>query len=145
MNEHEVETIAASLHVMRPDWPAAQLRTLIRDHLLHRPVRDVLVALTWVAGDAASHSPYRVLETGPWWKAAAADRTTPARAEHHDPGRLCSVCSQPEARCRQLWATDHEYLSNEELRKEIDAQDPMVWEYRRAELREALRTWVGRP
>jgi hypothetical protein len=126
MNDNDVDVIAASLHVLRPDWPSGQIRTLIRENLLDRPRRDVLVALTWVAGDVASHTPYRVLETGPWWKAAGADRTTPEPAERHDPGRLCSVCSQPEERCRRIWAGDHDYLSNDDLAEQVADQDPLV-------------------
>jgi hypothetical protein len=124
MNDHDIDTIAASLHVLRPDWPSGQIRTLIRDNLQERPKRDVLVALTWVAGDIASHTPYRVLEQGPWWKAAAADRTV-APQEHTDPGRLCSTCLQPEARCRQVWSEDHDYVSAEEHLAALQNVDPM--------------------
>jgi hypothetical protein len=125
MNEHEIDTIAATLHVLRPDWPSGQIRTLIRDNLQDRPRRDVLVALTWVAGDTASHTPYRVLENGPWWKAAAADRTMADPAAHTDPGRLCSTCLQPEERCRRVWSGDHDYVSVEEHLAAVDTDDPM--------------------
>lgn len=126
MNLHELETIAASLHVLRPDWPAAQLRTLIRDELMERPRRDVLVALAWVAADSNSHSPYRVLENGPWWKAAAVDRTTSTVAERVRPGLLCATCSQPEERCRATWADDHEYEPADQHRARVTSTPPDV-------------------
>jgi hypothetical protein len=126
MNEHDVEEIAASLHVLRPDWPSAQIRTLIRDHLQDRPRRDVLVALSWVAGDSASHTPYRVLQNGPWWKAAAADRTTIDPADRTDSGLLCAICLQPEHRCRRAWSEDHDYVSVEEHQALVADTDPMI-------------------
>lgn len=73
MNEHEAERIAAAINILRPDWPRKSLVTLIMTKLAHRPRRDVCVALAWVACESNSHTPARVVEGGPWWKAAAAD------------------------------------------------------------------------
>ncbi|MBS44109.1 MAG: hypothetical protein CMH83_13280 [Nocardioides sp.] len=73
MNDYEADRIAAAIGVMRPDWPVPSVRTLIRERLQDRPRRDVAVALAWIASDSATKTPARVLESGPWWLAAAAD------------------------------------------------------------------------
>lgn len=111
MNEHETERIAAAMNQARPDWPLQQLRTLLRDQrVVDRPRRDVFVALAWVASEPHSASPYRVLENGPWWRAAGIEGST-TRREPWDPGGNCANCSEPEDRCRALWAEDHDYIS----------------------------------
>ena len=69
MNENEVNRIANAVNALRPDWPAASLRTLISGKLGNRTRRDVAVALTWVACDSTTKTPARVLEAGPWWHA----------------------------------------------------------------------------
>lgn len=65
------DRIAAAVNMLRPDWPAASLRTLLdKPELRNRPARDVAVALTWVACDPRSQTPARVLLAGVWWRAA---------------------------------------------------------------------------
>jgi hypothetical protein len=108
MNEHEAERIAAAMHHLRPDWPAASLRTLINKNLINRPRRDVAVALAWVACEAATATPARVLEAGPWWKAAGIEGTT---AHRDNPSRedRCHATGLSLDRCRQVWGGDHEH------------------------------------
>lgn len=111
MNEHEIARLADGLHRIRPDWPIRQLTTLLNtDSLRDRPRRDVLVALAWVAAEAGTSSPYRVLEAGPWWRAAAVDGTTTSNRDNPDATERCSVCSLSAGRCRQLWANNHDYV-----------------------------------
>lgn len=110
MNEHEAQRIAAAMHQLRPDWPAASVMTLIRKSLLDRPRRDVTVALSWVACEERSHTPARVLETGPWWKAAGIEGATSKR-EQPGPGERCSICSEAQPKCRAVWSDDHEVES----------------------------------
>jgi hypothetical protein len=106
MNEHEIERIADAMHHARPDWPVKQLRTLISEKLADRPRRDVFVALAWVACEPATASPYRVLEAGPWWKAAAVEGTLVPR--HPTPDTFCQNCGRELGNCcdrptRRLW------------------------------------------
>lgn len=83
MNEYETERIAQAINVLRPDWPVRSLITLMgKEQLKHRPRRDVLVALCWVASESNSHTPARVLEAGPWWKATQADGDTGGGHKH---------------------------------------------------------------
>lgn len=74
MTKVELARLAGALHVLRPDWPADSLQTFL-GQFLHRPLRDVAVAMVWVTTDPDTRSPGRVLEAGPWWSAS---RTTDA-------------------------------------------------------------------
>ena len=110
MNDHEAQRIAAAMHELRPDWPARSILTLIRKHFADKPRRDVTVALAWVACESASATPGRVLESGPWWKAAAGD-------DHGSPrhpfvrAETCGICSLPRHACELRWAHDHPFES----------------------------------
>lgn len=117
MNEHEAQKIAAAMHVVRPDWPASSVLTLIRKNLINRPRRDVFVALAWIASETNTATPARVLEQGPWWKAAGVDGTTSPQREPFDRGGCCHTCSLPYEKCRRLWADDHDYVSVAEYAK----------------------------
>lgn len=109
MNTHEIERIAAAMNMLRPDWPTRQLKTLLADQrIAERPRRDVCVALAWVACESGTANPYRVLESGPWWRAAAVEGV--AKSLNKIPAdRRCSTCSLDQQRCRQLWTGDHEF------------------------------------
>jgi hypothetical protein len=72
MDLTDTTRLAAIINCIRPDWPQASLTTHIAKHLSHRPFRDVLIALAWVAADPDTATPARVLEHGPWWDAVAA-------------------------------------------------------------------------
>jgi len=111
MNEHEAQRIADAISHARPDWPARQVLTLIESKLIDRPRRDVFVALAWVASEAASTTPYRVLEAGPWWRAVAVDATNTGGAPRNlfDPTTACDTCSQPEHRHGST--SGHEFVS----------------------------------
>lgn len=111
MTPTEIDRLADGFHHLRPDWPTQQLRTLLTTPALRdRPRRDVMVALSWVAAESGTASPYRVLEAGPWWRAAGVDGQVTSNRDNPGPGERCSVCSLSEARCRQLWADDHDFL-----------------------------------
>jgi hypothetical protein len=99
MNDTEATRIAAAINQLRPDWPAPSLRTLLaRPELATRPRRDVAVALTWVACESTTQTPARVLEHGPWWRAAQtgsdATRHPPRRGQacNHHPGEWPDTC-----------------------------------------------------
>lgn len=66
----ERQRLAAMGNVMRPDWPAGSLLTLITQDLKNRSYRDIAIALAYVATDPLSKTPGRLREAGPWWEAA---------------------------------------------------------------------------
>lgn len=121
MNDHEIDRVSAAVNRLRPDWPTASIRTIIAKHLADRPRRDVAVALAWVACEPQSATPARVLEAGPWWRAASVEGGT--TREPFDRGSFCAHCEQPADRCRRIWADDHEFESHHEYRKRL-AHDP---------------------
>lgn len=109
MNEHEVGRIAAAMNQLRPDWPVKQLHTLLSaPALASRPRRDVCVALAWVACESGTSNPYRVLESGPWWRAVAVDGDTTGRRMPWNPHDFCETCGQ---RGDHHPATDHEFIT----------------------------------
>lgn len=73
ITKNDAERLAAAINMIRPDWPVQSLLTLLRGYAT-RPLRDIGVALAWVALDPDSESPGRLAQDGPWWKAAVADR-----------------------------------------------------------------------
>lgn len=111
MNDHEAQRLAAMAHALRPDWPTTSLLTLIRKNLIDRPRRDVAVALTWVACETTTHTPARVLETGPWWQAAAVEGATHVGRREYNESDTCSTCSYSEQVCQSRWADDHPFVS----------------------------------
>lgn len=125
MNEHEITRIAAAMNQLRPDWPLKQLGTLLRDdRMVTRPRRDVTVALSWVACEAGTSSPYRVLENGPWWKAAGIEGAATNR-EPFDQTTFCHICGKPERRCQstRIADDDHTFESVLSVRQRREAGD----------------------
>lgn len=108
MNDHEAQRIAASVHELRPDWPTSSVLTLIRKNLIDKPRRDVCVALAWIACEANTANPGRVLEMGPWWRAAGVEGQSTKRDEPDNHDR-CSTCALAKDRCRSLHADDHDF------------------------------------
>jgi hypothetical protein len=91
MNEHEMDRIADAMHRLRPDWPVKSIRALLaKPELASRARRDVTVALAWVACESDSHTPARVLENGPWWRAAGVEGSVTKR--HPRPEDACRTC-----------------------------------------------------
>lgn len=108
MNDNEAEKIAGAINVVRPDWPTTSLLTLIRKNLMHRPRRDVFVALAWVASEAATTTPARVLElSGPWWKAAGIEGAV-AERRTVSADNQCAECGQAKIVCTRI-GSDHEF------------------------------------
>lgn len=71
MNRTEAEQIGRAIHVIRPDWPVAQITTILgRDHQ-QATMADALIALAVAAADPQSRTPARINE-GDFrgWKAA---------------------------------------------------------------------------
>jgi hypothetical protein len=113
MNSHEIERIAAAMNQARPDWPTKQLTTLLTDErMVNRPRRDVFVALAWIACESGTATPYRVLEAGPWWRAAGVEGIA-IQLNVWDPAAVCTTCSRQEAQCRSVRHADdtHPFVS----------------------------------
>lgn len=111
ISKTEAERLAAMAHAMRPDWPIPSLLTFLATQRT-RAYRDLAVALAWVATDPATHTPARLNENGPWWRATQAqDGTFTAPAM-----RCTDHPAEPAGRCRpcELAASegvDHQALA----------------------------------
>lgn len=77
----QIERLSGMANQLRPEWPVNSLVTYIKKHR-SRAYRDIAVALAWVATDDASHTPARLDENGPWWKAAAIAEGGARRGDH---------------------------------------------------------------
>lgn len=120
MNDHEIERIAAALNQARPDWPTKQLRTLLaHPSLADRPRRDVFVALAWVACESGTASPYRVLEAGPWWRAAAIEGQA-QRREVLSREERCGICAKPRERCQSSRVADDDHAFEPDFKPDRD-------------------------
>ncbi len=83
----EAIRLAAAISCLRPDWPAASIKTLVMTKHATRPLQDVAVALAWVAADPGTRTPARINESGPWWPAPANGRPITAMDR-----RMCGQC-----------------------------------------------------
>jgi hypothetical protein len=131
MNEHEAERIAAALNMARPDWPKTSLMTLLKKHLMERPRRDVFVALAWVASEPNTATPARVLEAGPWWRAAAVENTGGGPRDNIPNHLRCATCYQPQARCERVRFADDDHTfrpASTDLKRSPDAIAAIVEE-----------------
>jgi hypothetical protein len=105
----ELARLAAAITVLRPDWPAVSIRTLL-DKPTHRdrPIHDLTVALAWIATDGHSHTPGRLDKHGPWWTCLNADaqpgppRMTPGEFTYPDatpmPDHLRQLVAEHQAK-----------------------------------------------
>ena len=135
MNEVEISRIAAAISDLRPDWPAASIRSLLnRPELKNKPRRDVAVALTWVACERETKTPARVIEAGPWWTAASGstDGATVSHTgktvglRHGDPRTICGICDMWRADCeRRAETSGHGFVPRSEC---LPAREPGVLE-----------------
>lgn len=143
MNEHEADRIAVAINTLRPDWPVKQLRTLCaHPDMVRRPRLDAAIALVAVACDSESKTPYRVLETGPWWHAAAAaagdNHAAPTRAYPPKLEDACALHGDCADRCRGC-AADQATDSQTTRAAEKHAQPTSETSLRVANLRNLIR------
>jgi hypothetical protein len=106
IDQTDAHRLAAMAHALRADWPLRSLVTFIERDLAARAFRDIAVALAYVACEPNSATPKRLLEAGPWWRAASApsDQTwRPPRKDECCPVHLgswagnCSGCAADRA------------------------------------------------
>lgn len=127
MNDHEKTRIAAAINQLRPDWPAASLRSLLdRPAISNRPRRDVAVALAWIACETTTQTPARVLESGPWWKAAHIEGSGAGGPKFHgwsegDPRNVCGICGYDRAACTSRARTNgHDFVARADCLPPVD-------------------------
>ena len=67
MTRDDAERIADTAVAIRPDWIRASIITLLHEFRT-RNVRDVHMAMVWIAYDPQTRTPARLRESGPWWQ-----------------------------------------------------------------------------
>jgi hypothetical protein len=103
-----------------PHWDAPGVMAAI-GKVKDRTLADVVLAVIRAADDREAKTPGVISAPGSsHWK----ERGTRTRtAEPYDRGGTCHTCSLPHAKCRALWADDHDYVSVHEYAKTVNT-DP---------------------
>lgn len=145
IEERQLDELVDLAQACRPHgaarWDAPGIKAALRN-VQHMALGEVMRVVVVAAEDRELKTPAAIGNTSsPLWRRAAEPATQQPQtvAQRVSTGALCSVCSQPELRCRELWSDDHEYLSNDELRRTVAAQDPYVRWQRIELLRKAVR------
>lgn len=101
MTPTEIRRLAHAINALRPDWPISSLTTFIeKTDLRRQPYRDAAVKLAWVAvdikpdGTPASETPKRVLEAGPWHRAALIESPNSGRPQPPKREEACRTCGR---------------------------------------------------
>jgi hypothetical protein len=122
LNETQIARLAGMAANLRPDWPQSSLFTFITRNLTSYAYRDAAVMLAWVATDDQTATPKRVLEAGPWRKAARPDGAP--RPIQADKDGTCGTCYERRDVCRTRWAGDHDYVPLSQIsRHSVPARD----------------------
>lgn len=103
MTPAEIETTAAMVNLLRPDWARASLEGFMRSRYADRPAVDVQVAFVIVANDPRTETPALMDKPGPWWEATrpregAKPTRTPPRflmCPEHQEREPCTECGKP--------------------------------------------------
>jgi hypothetical protein len=101
IDQNQAERLAGMANMLRPDWPVPSLVAHLLAHHANRPVRDLAVALAWIAADPATENPGRLAQDGPWWRAATIELPPSARnARRGDPVGVVLARSNGPGGCR---------------------------------------------
>ena len=97
MEIQDIQRLARSINLIRPDWPVGSLETFIRRREHLAPL-DLHLQLVYVAHDPATTTPARIDQHGPWKYLLTGPREQTVTHRYSDP-RDCGVCNKPEAEC----------------------------------------------
>jgi hypothetical protein len=150
IEEHQLDELVDLALACRasgaPRWDGAGVKAALR-RVQHFDLGEVMRVVVAAAEDHELRTPAAIGNPdAPIWRRAPEPPRAVTPQPEHVPARLrCSVCSLPETSCRQRWAGDHAYLSNEDARAHVDAQDPLVRAYRIAELKSLVAEFGRMP
>jgi hypothetical protein len=86
MEQIEVQRLARSINLIRPDWPVGSLETFIRRREHMTPV-DLHLQLVYVAHDPKTTTPARIDQLGPWkYLFTGAKESIGVQVPYFDPG-----------------------------------------------------------
>lgn len=98
MEHIEIQRMARSVNLIRPDWPVGSLETFIRRRADHMTPLDLHLQLVYVAHDPATTTPARIDQHGPWKYLLTGPREQTVTHRYADP-RDCGTCNKPEGEC----------------------------------------------
>lgn len=109
MEQIEIQRLARSINLIRPDWPVGSLETFIRRREHMTPI-DLHLQLVYVAHDPKTTTPARIDQHGPWKYLLVGPREQQGPAYRYTNPRDCGTCGFPEKDCRgRTDAIGHEY------------------------------------
>lgn len=101
MDQIEVQRMARSVNLIRPDWPVGSLETFIRRHENSMTPLDLHLQLVYVAHDPKTTTPARIDQHGPWKYLLVGPRDNEGPQYRYTNPRDCSTCGRPQVTCRQ--------------------------------------------
>ena len=110
LTRNEAERLAAAIHSLRPEWPAASLLTFLGKNK-DRPLLEITVELAWVAQLPETRTPARIAEDGPWKRAIGGREHNTSAHIRRPADDDCATCGRPERRHDYHGAIDdHDFL-----------------------------------
>jgi hypothetical protein len=88
IDRDQAQRLASMANILRPDWPAKSVLTIIQVHLMHRTYRELACAFAFIATDPQTATPKRIVEPGPWWVQPLTGATQPQLPADH----ACPTC-----------------------------------------------------
>ena len=112
VTEQQARAIAFLAVAARPRgaaaWDEAGVLANVRK-IADRSLPGVVIAVMQAAEDRGATTPGVIPTAGPHWRDPGS--APPPTREPYDRETYCGVCSEPRARCEQIWAGDHEFES----------------------------------
>lgn len=107
MTHRQGQALAKFLAALRPDWDTPGIEHQLGKARHAAPVDALAIAAIKAAATVTNRSPAVIGLDGPHWRGSdVAPRIAPPAADER-----CSTCSMRRDRCRETWATDHEFVS----------------------------------
>lgn len=89
MEQIEIQRMARSVNLIRPDWPVGSLETFIRRRADHMTPIDLHLQLVYVAHDPATTTPARIDQLGPWkYLFSGAKESAGPKVPYFDPAQV---------------------------------------------------------
>lgn len=104
----QAKALAAFIHTVRPDWGPDGITTALGQA---RELTSLETLTGWAVRAAlnpANRTPAVIAMPGPH---RDVPRPGLATIHQYDRGRTCSICSEHQDRCQQIWKGDHEFMS----------------------------------
>lgn len=107
MEPIEIQRLARSVNLIRPDWPVPSLETFIRRHEPLMTPLDLHLQLVYVAHDPKTTTPARIDQMGPWKYLLVGPRENEGIQYRYSNPRDCTTCGRAEKDCRK---DGHDYV-----------------------------------